>query len=371
MTRVLLAPDKFKGSLTAAEVVAHLAAGMRTHRPDLQLEVAPVADGGDGLLDACLSAGFARVPVVAVGPTGQRVQTAYARRGGEAVIELAAVCGLAMLGSDRAPMTATSRGVGQVLAAALDAGCVDIVLGIGGSASTDGGAGLVQALGAQVLDGQGAAIADGGGPLRKVATVDLAGLHPALRTARIRVACDVDNPLTGPHGAAAVYAPQKGADPGQVQALDASLARWAAAVAAATGTDHRDDPGAGAAGGVGFAAVAVLGARLCPGVELVLGMTGFADRLRDADLVVTGEGALDEQTLHGKAPAGVASAARAAGVPVVAVAGRCELDDVQLKEAGFEAAYTLLAEAGSEQQALTDPGPILRRIGARIAERLP
>jgi glycerate kinase len=273
-------------------------------------------------------------------------------------------------GTGLAPMTATSRGVGQVVAAALDAGCRDIVLGIGGSASTDGGAGLLRALGARMRDAHGHEIGDGGGPLAEVATLDLTGLHPALRSARIRVACDVDNPLTGSRGAAAVYAPQKGADDGQVKALDAALARWADVVAETTGADHRDDAGAGAAGGVGFAAVAVLGAALCPGAELVLRMTGFAERLAGASVVVTGEGALDEQTLNGKAPAGVAAAASAAGVPVIAVAGRCQLDDAQLKDAGICTAYTLLDEAGSEREALAQAGPLLERIGGRIAEGL-
>ena len=354
MARVLLAPDKFKGTLTAAEVAGHLAAGLRARRPELAIGTAPVADGGDGLLDACLTAGFTAVPVDAVNALGEPVRTAYARRGTDAVVELAAVCGLAQLGAARAPMTATSLGVGQVLAAALDAGCTRIVLGIGGSASTDGGVGLVQALGAVLVD---------------ATTLDLTGLYPGLRTAHIEVACDVDNPLTGPRGAAAVYGPQKGADPDQVRLLDATLTGWADVVAAATGADHRDDPGAGAAGGVGFAAVAVLGGRLRPGVELVLEMTGFADQLAGVDLVVTGEGSLDEQTLNGKAPAGVAAAARKAGVPVVGVAGRCLLDEVALRTAGFDEVYTLLAEA-SEHEALTNPGPLLQRIGERIAERV-
>jgi glycerate 2-kinase len=368
--RVLLAPDKFKGTLTAAEVAGHLATGIRARRPDVEIVTAPVADGGDGLLEACVSAGFELVAVDAVDALGAPVRTAYARRGAEAVIELAAVCGLARLGSFRAPMTATSRGVGQALAAALDGGCTRIVLGIGGSASTDGGAGLVQALGARVLDADGISLGDGGAALTGVATLDPTGLHPALRTAVVEVACDVDNPLTGPRGAAAVYGPQKGADPGQVRALDAALARWADVVAATVGADHREDPGAGAAGGVGFGALAVLGARSRPGVQLVLGMVGFADHLAGADLVVTGEGSLDEQTLRGKAPAGVAAAGRQAGVPVFGVAGRCLLDDVDLKRAGFDAVYSLVAEAETEHEALTRPGPLLRRIGERIAENM-
>ena len=379
MTRVLLAPDKFKGTLSAAEVAGYLAGGIRARRPDAEIVTAPVADGGDGLLDACLAAGFGFVPVDAVDALGAPVRTGYARRGTDAVVELAAVCGLARLGESRAaawaggpraPMSATSRGAGQVVAAALDAGCTRVVLGLGGSASTDGGAGLVRALGARPLGTDGAEIGDGGRALAGVAALDLAGLHPGLRAARIEVACDVDSPLTGPGGAAAVYGPQKGAGPGQVRALDAALARWADVVAAATGTDHRAGPGAGAAGGAGFAAVALLGARPRPGIQLVFDLTGFAGRLARADLVVTGEGSLDEQTLRGKAPAGVAAAGRGAGVPVVGVAGRCLLDEARSRAAGFGTVYSLLAEAGSEQEAMACPGPLLRRVGERIAEAL-
>lgn len=368
--RVLLAPDKFKGTLTAAEVAQHLAAGIRSKQPDAQIETAAVADGGDGLLDAFERTGFDPVPVDAAGPLGATERTRYVRRGADAVVELAAVAGLAKLGDDRAPLTATSRGVGDVIAAALDAGCTHIVLGIGGSASTDGGAGLVQALGARVLDRDGEPIGPGGGALAEVARLDLSGLHPKLAEATIEVASDVDNPLVGPRGAAAVYGPQKGADESQVRDLDAALSRWADVVADATGADHRDDPGAGAAGGVGFAAVGVLGATLRPGVDLVLRLIDFTDHLAGADLVVTGEGSLDEQTLNGKAPAGVAKAARDQGVPVVAVAGQCTLDDVQWREAGFAAVFTLLDEADSRDEALHRPGPLLERIGEQIADRL-
>jgi glycerate kinase len=245
-----------------------------------------------------------------------------------------------------------------------------MVLGIGGSASTDGGAGMAQALGARVLDADGNDVGNGGGPLAAVASLDLSTLHPGLADARIEVASDVDNPLTGDRGAAAVYGPQKGADDDQVRSLDGALARWADVVADATGHDHRDDPGAGAAGGVGFGAVAVLGASLRPGVDLVLDLIDFPSHLSGADLVVTGEGSLDEQTLNGKAPVGVARAARSAGVPVVAVAGRCALDENQLHDAGFEAAYMLLDEASSRDEAFERPAPLLERIGAQLAERL-
>jgi len=370
MTVVLLAPDKFKGTLTAAEVAEHLMIGIRSARSDVQVVVVPVSDGGDGLLEAATWVGFEPVPVRASGPTGVVGDTSYVRRGSEAVVEMAEVCGLARLpGGLLAAETATSRGVGEVLAEVLDAGCTEILLGVGGSASTDGGAGMVSALGAQVLDAIGDALPDGGAALVRVADLDLGSLHPGLPGARLTVACDVDNPLTGPSGTAAVYGPQKGADPESVAALDTALDTWADVVATSTGADRRDIPGAGAAGGVGFAAISVLGAQLRPGAEVVQTLMGLEQAMADADLVVTGEGSLDEQTLHGKAPAGVAEAARRVGVPVVAVAGRCQLDADALAGAGFRAAYTLTDEASYPDETFDAPGPLLERIGARIAEQ--
>lgn len=372
-TRVLLAPDKFKGTLTAAEVAGHLAEGIARERPDVEVVVVPVADGGDGLLAAAVGAGFEPVGLAASGPLGEPVRTAYASRSGgeEAVVEMAEVCGLARLADGPEPMAATSRGLGEVVAHALDGGATSLLVGIGGSASTDGGAGLLQALGARLLDADGEELGPGGGSLGRLAEVDLTGLHPRLARARVVVACDVDNPLTGPHGAAAVYGPQKGADEQQVQDLDAALAHLADVVTRHTGTDLRDAPGAGAAGGVGYAALALLGAELRPGAQVVLELTGFHDALTGADLVVTGEGSLDGQTLHGKAPVAVAAAARAAGVPVVAVAGRVALDEHQLEGAGFRAAHAIADLAATPEESFTRPGPLLSELGRRIARALP
>ncbi len=371
MARVLLAPDKFKGTLTGAEVAASLAAGIRSRRPAVDVVAVPVADGGDGSLAAFETAGFERVALRATDAAGRTASTWYVRRGDDAVVELAEVAGLAGLKGAHIALTASSRGLGELIAHALDAGCTRVLVGIGGSASTDGGLGLVQALGARVRDPSGAEVGPGGAGAATAATLDLAGLHPGLSAARIEVACDVDNPLIGPEGAAAVYGPQKGADPDQVRQLDAALANWADVVAAATGHDRRSDPGAGAAGGVGFGAVAILGAMLRPGAELMLDQLGFAAALAGADLIVTGEGSLDEQTLRGKAPAAVAAAGRAAGVPVVAVAGRCLLDASRLQAAGFDGVYTLLDEAATPRQAFDDGAALLRRIGARLGDRLP
>jgi glycerate 2-kinase len=242
-----------------------------------------------------------------------------------------------------------------------------VVVGVGGSACTDGGAGMVEALGAKLVDAEGNPVQPGGAALVDAVELDLSGLHPALREAELVVASDVDNPLTGPKGAAAVYGPQKGATPEQVEQLDGALAHWADLVAEATGADRRQTPGAGAAGGVGFGLVAVLGATTRPGAQLVFELTGLLEELEAADLVVTGEGSLDRQTLHGKAPAAVAAAARDAGVPVVAVAGRVTLTEREVADAGLTAAYALLDEATSEHEAMTRPGPLLERIGARVA----
>ena len=340
MPTVLIASDKFKGSLTAAEVADALANGLRRARSDVIAISQPVADGGDGTVAAAVAAGYQLVPVVAAGPTGLPVLSGYARQGDTAVVELADVAGLVRLPDGKpAPLTSTSRGAGELIAAAVEAGCTRIVLGIGGSASTDGGSGLVRALGAVVLDDRGTEVDEGGAGLDAAVSVDVSALRRRMNGIEVVVACDVDNPLTGPHGAAAVYGPQKGADSFQVAQLEAALAHWADVVAEATGTDQRQVPGAGAAGGVGFAALALLDARLQPGIELVLDMTRFQDRLAQADLVVTGEGMIDEQTLHGKAVAGVATAARAAGIPVVAVCGRNVLDRATLAAVGIEAVY--------------------------------
>jgi glycerate kinase len=260
-------------------------------------------------------------------------------------------------------MHASSRGAGDVFRAALDAGARRLVLGIGGSASTDRGAGLLQALGAEVLDCRGAAIGPGGVGLADVAELRLGGLHPRLRDAELVVASDVTNPLYGPIGAAAVYAPQKGADPAQVAALDAGLRRWAGVAATATGRDRSAEPGAGAAGGVGFAAL-LLGAALRPGIEVVLELMGFPQQLAAADLVITGEGSLDGQTLSGKAPAGVAAAAGRAGVPVLAVAGRVALDREQLAVAGFSGASALQDLEPDLARSVREAGPLLERATA-------
>jgi glycerate 2-kinase len=378
--KIVVAPDKFKGSLPAAQVAAAIAAGLRSGlaragRPAAELITIPVADGGEGTVDAAVAAGFARVPVTAAGPTGDPVRSGYARRDEVAVVELAGVCGLARLPGGRpAPLAASSFGAGAVLRAALESGARRIVLGVGGSASTDGGAGLLQALGARVLGASGGLGASGelaapmgGGALRDVTALDLTGLHAAVHGAEIILAADVDNPLTGPDGAAEVYGPQKGASPAEITVLAAGLRRWAAVVAATIGTDWSQVPGAGAAGGVGFAALAVLGATRRPGIELVLDLADFETALDGADLVITGEGSLDTQSLAGKTPVGVARAAGRHGIEVVAVAGRSTLTAAELAAAGIAAVYPLRDLEPDLERCRAEAASLLRRVGQMIA----
>lgn len=368
---VVVACDKFQGSLTAREAAAAIVAGVTDARPGASVRTVAVADGGDGTLQAALTAGYHRVPVTVSGPTGEPVTSAYAELDGIAVVEMADACGLARLPGGPAPMTASSRGLGELVAAALDAGQRTIVLGIGGSASTDGGAGMLSALGARLLDASGEPVGPGGGGLRDVAAVDLRGLHPGLARARLTVACDVGNPLLGEQGAAAVFAPQKGADRRRVAELDANLARLARLVGEQCGHEHATRPGAGAAGGVGWAACAVLGARMRSGVDLILDLARFDSVLSGARLVITGEGSLDEQTLLGKAPAGVARAARRADVPVVAVCGRSLLTAAQAEQAGIDAVYALAELEPDPVVSMRDAASLLRRLAARVArERL-
>lgn len=370
--RVLVAADKFKGSLTAVEVAERVTAGLRRVVPDVRVEALPVADGGDGTVAAAVAAGFERREVRVAGPLGAEVTAAYALREGTAVVEMAEASGLHRLpGGVLAPLTASTRGSGELLRAALDAGARTIVFGVGGSATTDGGAGMLAALGARFLDADGRPVAPGGGGLARLASADLSDLDPRLADVELVLASDVDNPLTGPKGAPAVYGPQKGASPDDVTALDAALGHFAKVLERTEGVGARAagyaaSPGAGAAGGIGFGAM-LLGARFRPGIEVMLDVLGFAPALERADLVITGEGSLDEQTLHGKAPAGVAAAARAAGKEVVAVCGRLALPAEALGRAGIRRAYPLTDVEPDVAKCVADAGPILERVAEAVA----
>ncbi|TXJ86659.1 glycerate kinase [Streptomyces lavendulae] len=371
--RVLIAADKFKGSLTAVQVAERVTAGLRRVVPDLVVEALPVADGGDGTVAAAVAAGFERRQVRVAGPLGEPVTAAFALRDGTAVVEMAEASGLHRLPAGVfAPLTAATYGSGELLRAALDAGARTIVFGVGGSATTDGGAGMLAALGARFLGADGEPVPPGGGGLAGLARADLSGLDPRLSSVSLVLASDVDNPLTGPKGAPAVYGPQKGASPEDVRALDAALGHYVTVLEAAAGAravEYAAAPGAGAAGGIGYGAL-LLGARFRPGIEIMLDVLGFAPALARASLVITGEGSLDEQTLHGKAPAGVAAAARAAGKEAVAVCGRLALEEAALRSAGISRAYPLTSVEPDVSRCVTDAGPLLERLASHIAEDL-
>ena len=343
--RVLVAPDKFKGSLSAQQAADAVAAGALDAAGALGIELdvrrQPVADGGEGIVSAALAAGYRAHPVTVAGPLGAPVEACIALGGTTdgsdgsagslvAVVELATASGLALLPGGRGDvttaLTASSRGTGELVRAALDAGAGRVVLGIGGSASTDGGTGLAAALGVRFLDAAGQDLPPGGRALADLDRIDTSVRDPRLDAVEVVVASDVDNPLTGPRGAAAVFGPQKGAGPAEVELLDRGLRRLADVLRRDAGADVETAPGAGAAGGVGAGALALLGARLVPGIDLVLDLVGFDTALAGTDLVVTGEGSFDDQSLGGKAPVGVARRASAHGVPVVVLAGQVDLD---------------------------------------------
>jgi glycerate kinase len=366
---VLIAADKFKGSLTAVQVAERVTAGLRRVVPDLAVDALPVADGGDGTVDATVAAGFERREVRVAGPLGDEITAAFALRDGTAVVEMAEASGLQRLPAGLfAPLTASTYGSGELLRAALDAGARTIVFGVGGSATTDGGAGMLSALGARFTDAAGEPVAPGGAGLAALASADLSGLDPRLAGVELVLASDVDNPLTGPKGAPAVYGPQKGASPDDVETLDVALTHYVKVLEKAVGSRaaaYAASPGAGAAGGIGYGAL-LLGARFRPGIEVMLEVLGFTAAVEHATLVITGEGSLDEQTLHGKAPAGVAAAARAAGKEVVAVCGRLALQPEALGRAGIRRAYPLTDVEPDVARCLADAGPILERAAERI-----
>jgi glycerate kinase len=368
--RVLIAADKFKGSLTAVEVAERVTAGLRRAAPELEVESLPVADGGDGTVAAAVAAGFARREARVAGPLGQEVTAAFALRGTTAVVEMAEASGLQRLPAGvLAPLTASTYGSGELLRAALDEGARTIVFGVGGSATTDGGAGMLTALGARFLDAEGEPVAPGGGGLASVVAADLSGLDPRLASVDLVLASDVDNPLTGPKGAAAVYGPQKGASPDDVEALDAGLVRFVGVLEQAVGARAvacAGAPGAGAAGGIGYGALLV-GARFRAGIEVMLEVLGYGAAVERASLVITGEGALDAQTLHGKAPVGVAAAARGAGRGVVAVCGRLALSPEVLAGVGISRAYALTSLEPDVSRCVAEAGPLLERLAERLA----
>jgi glycerate kinase len=372
--RIVIATDKFKGSLSAAEAAQSLSRGIKTASPGTIIEEIPIADGGEGTLDAAIAAGFTRHVVTVSGPTGLPTEAAFATRGHEAVIELAQASGLALLPDGVFdPLGATSLGTGQLIRAALDRGCTKIIVGAGGSASTDGGAGLLTALGAEFLDSTGTPIARGGAALADISRIHLEGLDRRLRSARFVLASDVDNPFLGPHGAAAVFSPQKGAGKADVKQLEGALAHFAGMLEATIGpraTKAERAAGSGAAGGAGYALIAVLAARRESGVSFVHDLTNFHARLAGADLLISGEGRLDHQSLGGKAAVGTAKAAISAGIPVIAVCGSTSLTETELQDAGFRKSYSLLDLEPDLKKCLQHASALLERTGRIVAEEL-
>ncbi len=323
--RIVVAPDSYKGSVSALGVAEAMERGIHAVFPDAEVLKVPIADGGEGTVEALVAATGGRLQHTEVpGPLGEPVRATWGVLGDgqTAVIEMAAASGLPLVPKDaRDPRITTTSGTGWLLKAALDAGLRKVVIGIGGSATNDGGTGLARALGARFLDGSGQPLPEGGAALARLDRIDLAGLDPRLEDTEIMVACDVDNPLTGPRGASAVYGPQKGATPEMVQELDRALGVYAQVATRVTGRAVAELPGAGAAGGLGAGLLWFTSAQLRPGVEIVLEATGFEALVTNADLVVTGEGRTDAQTAMGKAPVGVAAVAQRHRVPVVCLSG--------------------------------------------------
>lgn len=371
--KILIAPDSFKESLDAAGVASAIAAGWRDAMPQAELIELPLADGGEGTTAALVAAtGGEWIPCRVSGPLGTPVDGFWGRLDARrAVVECAAASGLDQVPRElRDPWRATTRGLGELILAALDTGVREIIVGLGGSATNDGGAGMLQALGAQLLDQQGEPIGPGAEGLSQLARIELDTLDPRLAQVHFEVACDVDNPLTGATGAAAVFGPQKGADAALVARMDAALVNYARVIERCTGQQVAQLPGAGAAGGLGAALLAFLAADLKPGIEIVLEAVQLQQQLQGADLVITGEGRIDSQTVRGKTPVGVARRARAAGVPCIALGGSVpvapEVLDALAAE-GIQALFPILPGVVSLEAALTDARHNLRACARNLA----
>jgi glycerate 2-kinase len=361
--KVVVAPDKFKGSLSASEAADAISRGVAHADPEAEIDRVPMADGGEGTVGALVAATGGTVREIEVtGPLGEKVKARFGLLGDgqTAVLEMAQASGLVLVPSERRdPLRATTFGTGELLLAAVDAGARRIIIGIGGSATNDGGAGLAQALGFRLVDQGGDPIAAGGGSLGALHHIENGPASERLRSVEIAVACDVDNPLCGPRGASAVYGPQKGASPEMIQTLDRGLDHLARIIERDLGTSVRDLPGAGAAGGLGAGLVAFAGGKLELGVELVIRAVGLADRLRGADLCLTGEGSLDGSSTFGKTAIGVARLARSLGCPTLAAAGTLGAGVEEVLACGVDAYFSLT------------PGPItLQDATARASDLL-
>jgi len=371
--KIVIAPDSFKESLSAAEVADAIAEGVRRAAPHAQICRIPMADGGEGTVAAVLAAttqGQWRWSTVR-GALGEARKAGWGwLPDGTAVLEVAAAAGLEHTPPEqRDPLRASSYGVGELIRAALDAGAKRLILGLGGSSCNDGGTGMLRALGLCLRDEQGRDLPEGGAALARLATIDASALDSRLHNITMEIASDVDNPLCGPQGATYIFGPQKGVTPDQLADLDAALDHFGALSARQLGDDLRAAPGAGAAGGIGYAAHAYLGARFRPGVEVVAELGDLTQAMTDATLAFTGEGRIDAQTLHGKTPIGVARIAHAAGVPLIALAGSLGVGYERLYEGGVTAAFSLTSGPMSLDQAKAQTAVLLAQ-RARDATRL-
>ena len=369
--KVVIASDSFKGSVSAVEAVSYLEEGIRRVWPEAEVDGIPVADGGEGTVDAFLhSLPGERITVPVMGPLGAPVQADFALlNDGTAVIEMAAASGLPLLApEERNPMCTTTYGTGQLMAAALDAGCTRMVLGLGGSATNDGGAGVAQALGVKLLDAQGRSLPPGGGALNRLERMELSGLDSRLANIPIVAACDVTNPLCGPQGASAVYGPQKGADDEMVWELDEDLAHFARIGLACTGRDVAQVPGAGAAGGLGAGLLLFTNAQIRSGITTVLNTVGFDRRIADADLVITGEGRIDGQSICGKTPVGVAQRVKAQrNIPVVAIVGGIGPQAERVYDYGIDAIFSTAPGPITLEEAMDNSNTLLASAAERVA----
>ncbi|HCR0215183.1 glycerate kinase [Klebsiella aerogenes] len=369
--KIVIAPDSYKESLSALDVATAIETGFREIYPHAEYVKVPVADGGEGTVEAMVAATQGHIVQVSVtGPLGEPVNAFYGLSGDMrcAYIEMAAASGLESVPPTRRnPLLTTSWGTGELIRHALDAGVSQIIIGIGGSATNDGGAGMAQALGAKLLNAGQQQIAPGGGALETLARIDLSELDPRLADCRIDVACDVTNPLTGPQGASAVFGPQKGATAAMIERLDRGLQHFAQIIDRDLDIDVLSLEGGGAAGGMGAALYAFCGANLRPGIEIVTDALGLADLVADADLVITGEGRIDSQTIHGKVPVGVAKVAKCYNVPVIGIAGSLTADVGVVHQHGLDAVFSVLYSVCTLDEALANAAANVRMTARNVA----
>ena len=374
MTRYLCAPDSFKESLTAMEAARAMAQGIENADHDAEVRCLPMADGGEGTARALVDATGGSMRAVPVhDPLGRPVEGHFGllADGTTAVVETAEASGLALLeAKERNPLIASSYGTGELMLAAVRSGAKRIIVGLGGSATNDAGAGLLQALGVRLLDKNGNDLAHGGAALANLTTIDISTMDPALKNVAITAACDVTNPLTGPTGAGAVFGPQKGASKDDVATLDAALAHFAQVIDSQLGVAVNDVPGAGAAGGIGAALKGFLNAEFRPGIAIVIEQSGLDAAAQWADVVFTGEGSIDFQTKFGKTPAGVAETAKRHGKPVIAVAGHIGTGIDELHEVGIDAVFGIAPGAASLSELLADAAANVTRTTEQIVRTL-